>query len=50
MKELDVKALVDAPADKLSEVKAQTLAYTLRHLHSELVLHTVAHTFSQVQA
>ena len=48
--ELDVKALVDRPADKLSEIKAKTLAYTLRHVHSHSVLDTVANTFSQVQA
>ena len=48
--ELDVKALVDAPADKLSEIKARKLAYTLGHVHSEAVLDTLAHTFSQVQA
>ena len=32
-KELDVKALVDIPADKLSEIKAETLAYTLGHVY-----------------
>ena len=29
--ELDVKVLLDIPADKLSEIKAETLAYTLGH-------------------
>ena len=31
--ELDVKALLDIPADKLSEIKAETLAYTLGHVY-----------------
>ena len=31
--ELDVKALVDIPADKLSEIKTKTLAYTLGHVY-----------------
>ena len=31
--ELDVKALLDIPADKLSEIKAATLAYTLGHVY-----------------
>ena len=31
--ELDVKALVDRPADKLLEIKAKTLAYTLGHVY-----------------
>ena len=43
--ELDVKTLVDRPADKLSEIKTETLAYALGH-----VLHSLAHTFLQVQA
>ena len=30
---LDVKALVDIPADKLSEIKTETLAYTLGHVY-----------------
>ena len=47
---MDVKALVDAPADKLSEIKVPTLAYTLRHVHSELVIDTLGQTFSEVQA
>ena len=29
--ELDAKALVHTPPDKLSEIKAETLAYTLGH-------------------
>ena len=33
--ELDVKALVDTPADKLSEIKAKTVAYTFGHVHSD---------------
>ena len=31
--ELDVKALVDIPDDKLSEIKTKTLAYTLGHVY-----------------
>ena len=31
--ELDVKALVDRPADKLLEIKAETLACTLGHVY-----------------
>ena len=42
--ELHVKAQVDRPADKLSEIKVETLVYTLGHVG------TPAHTFSQVQA
>ena len=30
---LDVKALVDIQADKLSEIKTETLAYTLGHVY-----------------
>ena len=30
---MDVKALVDRPADKLLEIKAETLAYTLGRVH-----------------
>ena len=40
---MDAKALVDILADKLSEIKAETLGYTLGHVYSEL-LDTVAHT------
>ena len=46
--EVDVNALVDTPADKLSEIKATRVAYTLEHVDSEAVLHTLAQTFSQV--
>ena len=31
--ELDVKALVAILADKLSEIKVATLAYTIGHVH-----------------
>ena len=31
--ELHVKALVYIPADKLSEIKTETLAYTLEHVY-----------------
>ena len=30
---MDVKALVDRPADKLLEIKVKTLAYTLGHVY-----------------
>ena len=30
---MHVKALVDRPADKLSAIKAETLAYTLGHVY-----------------
>ena len=30
---MDVKALVHKPADKLSAIKAETLAYTLGHVY-----------------
>ena len=30
---MDVKALVDRPTDKLSAIKAETLAYTLGHVY-----------------
>ena len=35
--EVDVNELVDTPADKLSEIKATRLAYTLEHVDSEAV-------------
>ena len=31
--ELDGKALVDRPADKLLEIKVETVAYTLGHVY-----------------
>ena len=31
--ELDVKALLDRPADKLSEIKTETLAYAFGHVY-----------------
>ena len=31
--ELHVKALVDRPADKLTEIKVETLVYTLGHVY-----------------
>ena len=43
-RELDVKALVDRPAQKLSEIKTETLANTWA-----CVLNTLENTFSQVQ-
>ena len=30
---MQVKALVDRPADKLSEIKVETLVYTLGHVY-----------------
>ena len=42
--ELDVKALFDRPADKLLEIKAETLPYALGHVNSEALLDTLAHT------
>ena len=32
-RELDVKALLDRPAKKLSEIKTETLAYAFRHVY-----------------
>ena len=42
---MDLKALLDIPAYKPSEIKSETLAYTLGHVYC-----TLPHTFSQVQA
>ena len=32
-RELDFKALLDRPAQKLSEIKTETLAYAFRHAY-----------------
>ena len=32
-RELDVKALLDRPAQKLSEIKTETLAYAFGHVY-----------------
>ena len=42
--QLDAKALVETLADKLSEIKAKTLAYPLGHVNSEALLDTGSHT------
>ena len=36
-------------ADKLSEIKAKTLGYTLGHLHSEALLATLDDTIAEVE-
>ena len=46
--ELDAKALVETLADKLSEIKAKTLGYTLGHVDSEALLDTLADTLAEV--
>ena len=40
---------VDTPADKLSEIKAKRLAYTLGHVNSEVLLNMPAHTLAELQ-
>ena len=47
--ELDGKALVDIPAVKLSEIKAETLCYTLGHVDFGELLDTLAHTLAELQ-
>ena len=44
VEELDAKALVDVLVDKLSEIKAKTLCYTLGRVHFGELLDTLAHT------
>ena len=46
---MDAKALVDTPADKLSEIKAETLVYTLGHVNCKALLHTLVQTLAEVQ-
>ena len=43
---MDAKALVDILVDKLSEIKAKTLCYTLGHLDFGELLDTLAHTLN----
>ena len=45
--ELDAKALVDILADKLSEIKAETIVYTLGHVDFGELLNTLTHTHTQ---
>ena len=47
--ELDAKALVATPPDKLSEIKAETLVYTLGHVNCKALLHTLFQTLAEVQ-
>ena len=47
--ELDAKARVHTLADKLSEINAKTLGYTLGHLDSEALLNALAHTLADVR-
>ena len=42
--ELDAKALVDILADKLSEINAETLGYTLGHVDFGELSNTLTHT------
>jgi len=46
--ELDAKALVDTLADKVSEIKAVTRAYTLGHVNFEALLDSLAYTLAKV--
>ena len=46
---MDGKVLVDTLADKLSEIEAETLAYTLGHVNFEGRLNTLAHTVAKVK-
>ena len=46
VEELDAKTLVDVLVDKLSEIKAKTLCYTLGHVDFGELLHTLAHTLN----
>ena len=46
--ELDVNALVDTPADKLSEENAKRFAYTLGHVEFEALLNTAC-TLAKLQ-
>ena len=47
--ELDAKALVDILADKLSEIKAKTLGYTLGHVDFGELLDTLSNTPAELQ-
>ena len=43
---LDAKVLVEILVDKLSEIKAKTLCYTLGNVDFGELLHTLAHTLN----
>ena len=47
--QLDAKALVETLAEKLSEIKAKSLAYPLGQVNSEALLDTLAHTLAKVE-
>ena len=47
--ELDAKALVDILGDKLSEIKARTLGYTLGHVDFTELFDKLAHTPAELQ-
>ena len=48
MKELYAEALANTLADKLSKIKAETLAKCLGHVHSKALLYTMAHTLAEL--
>ena len=48
MKEFYAKALANTLADKLSNIKAETLANTLCHVHSKALLYTMAHRLAEL--
>ena len=45
---MDAAALANALADKLSKIKAKTLAKCLGHVHSKALLYTMAHTLPEL--
>ena len=45
---MDAAALAYALADKLSKIKAETLAKCLCHVHSKALLYTMAHTLAEL--
>ena len=47
VEELDAKALVDVLVDKLSEIKAKTLCYTLGDVDFGKLLDTLAYTLNR---
>ena len=49
MGELHAKALIDILAERLSEIKAETLGYTLGHVDFGELLDTLAHTPGELQ-
>ena len=46
---MEVKTLVDTTADKISEIKAEKFAFTLRHVDFGALLNTLAHTLAELQ-